>query len=102
MSSGVFERLQENCRLAAETAHYVARFPVAARNDGPTMRRLRDGVEKRLWEVGGIMDQLALGERTAETEHMLRIARQTERLWNDIVNCFSANDDLLTEDRRAA
>jgi hypothetical protein len=58
-------------------------------------------VEKRQREITRIMDQLAIRERTAETEQMLRIARQAEGLWCDISGWIGANDILILT-RKAA
>ena len=102
MASEVLERLHENGRMAIETARCVARFASISDLNAPMMDRLRDGGEKRLWEVSQIMDQIAFRGRTAETEQMLRVARQAEQLWQDIAKRVGANDDVKDQRRKAA
>jgi len=102
MISRIFERVSENGRMAVETARCIARFDSMSRLEASSKRRLGEGVEKRLWEVSQIMDQLAFRERTAETEQILHVARHAERLWQDIVKRLGANDDVKDGSRKAA
>lgn len=102
MASDVMGRLRDNSQMAVETARCIARFSSPSHFSASTRRQLREGVEKRLWEIAQLMDSLSFRERTPDTERMLRVARQTERLWHDVAKRLGANDDLTSAPRKVA
>jgi hypothetical protein len=102
MASSILDRLHENGRMAVETVRCVVNPVSISGLSAPMKERLRAGVERRLWEIIQITDQLELRECTPEREQMLRVAKQVEQLWDDIARRIGINDDLKLSVREAA